>query len=483
MEQAEIQKIAIGAGLLALLVALISGRLPRWLRIVLVLAVVVLVAGAGLYAYRTFTQPTTLTVAAGSIDGDAPKILTALAARMAASNAPVRLKVVDKPTTVDAAKAFAAGEVDLAVARPDVGDMSSAKTVVVITRGVVLLIAPPGRSIADMDGLKGKTVGVVGGGVNHKVVEALTKGYDLDRAKVRFKDLALPDVGQALKSRQVDVLLVVAPISEKYLAILRGLFPKTAKATPSLIEIDAAGAIAAETKYYESYDLPKGTLRGAPPIPDDDLTTLRVPVYLVANKKLSDDVVGSLAKAVMEARRDLIAEYPVLASVGQPDTDKDSDKDGYIPIHPGASAYFDGDTKTIFDKYGDQFFYGSMLLGSVMSLFAGAWKFMTKKGDDVPVERALTQLYALADQIRTAGREAELAQAEARIDDILKAELEREAKDDDHPRDTAALALATHRLEYLIGQRRAALAAGPVHAVGGVTPLASREDARQHLVG
>src|SRR5262249_8822756 len=268
------------------------------------------------------------------------------------------------------------------------------------------------------------------------------------------------EIGPALKSKQVNALLAVTPISEKYLAILRNLFPRNAKAKPALIAIEAAGAIAAATGYYESYDLPKGTLQGSPPIPDDDLTTIRIPVYLVANKKLSDDVVGQLAKAVMDARRELIGEYPILSGVSEPDTDSDSEKDGYIPIHPGAKAYFDGDTKTVFDKYGDQFFYGSMLLGGLTSLLAGAWKFMSKKEDHAR-EHAPTQLYALIDAIRTAANESDLLQAEGRIDEILKAELQRESRDDERPRDTAAIALATHRLEYLIGQRRSALAAAP----------------------
>ena len=308
-----------------------------------------------------------------------------------------------------------------------------------------------------MDDLKGKTVGVVGGEVNRKVVEVLTKEYDLERAKVRFKDLALPDIAQALKSKQVNALLIVMPVSEKYLTILRGLFPKNAKAKPTLIPIEAAGAIAAETRFYESYDVPKGTMQGSPPIPDDDLTTLRVPLYLVANKKLSKDVAGSLAKTIMDAHRELIGQYPILAQLGQPDTDKDSDKDGYIPIHPGASAYFDGDTQTFFDKYGDQIFYGSMLLGSLTSLFAAAWKFMTRKEDD-PVERPLTRLYALTGQIRIAASEADLAEVENRIDDILKAELEQRANGDAETGDTATLALATHRLHHLVDQRRSALA-------------------------
>ena len=55
----------------------------------------ILAAGAGLFGYRYITQPTTLTIAAGSLDGDVPRIMSAIAARMASTNAPVRLKVVE----------------------------------------------------------------------------------------------------------------------------------------------------------------------------------------------------------------------------------------------------------------------------------------------------------------------------------------------------------------------------------------------------
>ena len=96
MEREQYQQVAIVAGALAVIVALMSGRLPRWLRIVLVLSLGILGAGAGLFEYRYFTQPTTLTIATGSLDGDVPRIMSAIAARMASTNAPVRLKVVDK---------------------------------------------------------------------------------------------------------------------------------------------------------------------------------------------------------------------------------------------------------------------------------------------------------------------------------------------------------------------------------------------------
>jgi len=455
VEREQYQQLAIGAAILAIIAAIATGRLPRWLRVTLVVGLVALAAGAALYAYRYATGPTTLSVAAGSVDGDAPRFMTAIASRMAAANSPVRLKVIEKPTALEAGNAFSAGDVDLAVTRVDIGDLSGAQTVVVFGRGVVLIIAPPGSSLTSIDDLKGKTVGVVGGQINHKIVDVLNKEYDLDRAKVQFKDLVLTDVQHAIKSRQVNALLIVMPITEKYLGLLRNLFPRNAKSGPTLIPIESAEAIASVTKYYESYDLPKGTLQGSPAIPDDDLTTLRVPFYLVAKKKLSDDVVGSLTKAIMDARRDLIGEYPVLAQISEPDTDKDSGVDTFIPIHPGASAYFDGTQKTFLDKYGDQFFYGSMLLGTLSSIFAAVWKYLMKNErgtENLPLMR----LYALKDSVAKATCESELAETEQRIDEIFRGELEKHARGGRDAVDTGALGLTMQQLANSIAQRRAA---------------------------
>ena len=235
---------------------------PRWVRVVLVLGIVVLAGGGGFYAYRYATRPTALTVAAGSSDGEAVRLMSAIATRMAATSAPVRLNVLDKGNALDAVKAFSDGQADLAVARADIGDLSSAETVVVVTRAVVLIVAPPGSPIADMDGLKGKTIGAVGGEVNHRVVDALTKEYGLEGSQTHFKDLSIADVPQALKSKQVSVLLGVMPVTDKYLMMLRNLFPRTGKQKLTLIPIESAGAIAAIAKYYQSYDLPKGTVQG-----------------------------------------------------------------------------------------------------------------------------------------------------------------------------------------------------------------------------
>ena len=75
-----------------------SIKLPVWLRIAVVAVLVALAAGASLFAYRWYVRPVTLSIAVGSLDGEAPKVLSAIASRLAVTNAPVRLKVVETAT-------------------------------------------------------------------------------------------------------------------------------------------------------------------------------------------------------------------------------------------------------------------------------------------------------------------------------------------------------------------------------------------------
>ncbi|HEY0912063.1 MAG TPA: C4-dicarboxylate ABC transporter substrate-binding protein, partial [Bradyrhizobium sp.] len=287
--------------------------LPFWIRAILLAGVLCLVAGAGLISYRYYMQPKTLTIAVGSLDGQAKLLASAIAGRLATTDSPIRLKVENAGSVLDAAKAFDAGSADLAVVRADVGDLQQARAVALTGHGVVMIVAPPGSPITSIAKLRDHTVGVVGGEINHGVVDVLKKEYDLGHANVTFKDIAPSDARRAIQAKEVSVLLMVVPLTERYLTMIKSLFRESPNSAPVLIPIDSAGAITDVKGPYESFDIPKGTLRGAPPVPDDDVTTLRVGFYLVANRHLSATLVGELTKKLMSVRRDLIGEQPLLA--------------------------------------------------------------------------------------------------------------------------------------------------------------------------
>ena len=424
-------------------------QLRQWLRIALVVVATTLAVGGSVFAYRYLTRPVTLTVAAGSADGYAAEVMSSIAARLSQTGSSIRLKVLSVDSAFDAAMAFSTGKADLAIIRADTGDLSEVRSVVLAAYGVAMIVVPPGSSIDSIDALKGKTVGVVDGQANHPLVEAIKQEYDVVKEKVTFKDLSMADVPQALHSKQVSAVLFVTPLTDKYLSAVRSAVQGRGKKKPTLIAIEAAEAIANVAKAYESYDLPKGTLWGSPAVPDDDLTTLRVPFYLVANSKLNDDVVADLAQAIMNARRELIAAFPLLAQMIAPSTDKDA----YIPIHPGAAAYYGDTRQSFFDKYTNELYYVPMALGAIMSGLVAAWKFL-RLGGSSQAGTPLDPLYALARRVRESQSESELAKIEDEIDNILSAELARRVKGDEPAEDPGVLSLTAHRLEYLIHYRR-----------------------------
>src|SRR6202042_2404322 len=135
---------------------------------------------------------------------------------------------------------------------------------------------------------------------------------------------------------------------------------------------ESAGAIAQTERAYESFEVPKGTLRGAPPVPEDDLTTLRTSLYLVAQKKLGSDLITSLTQTIMRVRRDLMAEQPIFAQITAPSTDADA----YLPLHPGAAAFYNGTQQSFMDEYSNWIYLTPMALGGAATVLAAAWKFL-----------------------------------------------------------------------------------------------------------
>jgi len=428
--------------------------LPRWIRAALLATVCCIVAGAGLIAYRFYTRPTTLTLAVGAADGEARQTVALIAGRLAATDSRIRLKVDSAGNVRDAATAFGVGHVDLAVVRADLVDRQQARAVAVMAHGVAMIVAPPGSTITSIARLRGHSVGVVDGEINHGIVEALKKQYDLGHAGVEFTDLAAPDARHALQSKQVAALLLVMPLTEKNLAYVKALFSEGANAPPVLIPIDSAGAIADSQGPYESFDIPKGTLRGAPPVPDDDVTTLRVAYYLVANRHLDSALVGELAKKVMAARRDPAAGEPLLAGIAAPATDPDA----YITVHPGAAAFYNGTQESFMDRYGNAIYLTPMVLGAMASIFAAAWRFLGVHPVDT-THSMLDAFYVLPGRIRKAVSEAELRAIEDDVDALLRAQLAKSAVHEESASDASALIAAAHRIDNLIHHRRMSLAA------------------------
>jgi TRAP-type uncharacterized transport system substrate-binding protein len=426
-----------------------SVALPFRARAILLAGIAGIILGAGLIAYRTYDRPTTLGVAVGSFDGETARIASIIAARLEAAKSSVRLKIVPTDSVLDSARAFAAGKTELAIVRADVGDLSQARSVALVAKSVLMILALPGSGVTSIEKMKGHTVGVVGGEINQKIVDALKKEYDLGD-KVTFRNLTPADTPRAIQAKEASVFMLVVPLNEKYLTLVRRFFPGAHNSLPALVPVELAGAIADVDGAYESFDIPQGTLRGSPPVPDADLTTLRVGSYLVANKKIDPDTITTLTQALVTARNDLVRDQPLLAGLTAPDTDPGA----YIPVHPGAAAFYNGTQQSFMDKYSNWIYLTPMALGALASIFATAWRFLGIRPEPEP---ALRSLFALPRRIREVKSEVELTDIENQVDQALDAEMANALKSES-AQDIATLVSLAHRLEDSIHRRRQALA-------------------------
>jgi TRAP-type uncharacterized transport system substrate-binding protein len=435
-----------------------SAPLPLWARVVLLAGLLGIVLGAGLVVYRYFSKPVTLSLAVGSFDGEATKIASLIAGRLDAAKSSVRVNIVPTESVLDSAKMFAAGKTDLAIVRADVGDLSEARSVVLVNKAALMILAP-GTAVTSVDKLKGRTVGVIGGEINQRIVDVLKKEYDL-ADKVTFKNIAPADAPRAIQSKEASAFLLVVPLNEKYLSLVRRFFSNNRNSLPTLIPVESAGAIADMDGAYESFEIPQGTLRGNPPVPDADLTTLRVGSYLIANKKLDPDVITALTQALINVRNDLVRDQPLLAGLAAPDTDPDA----YIPVHPGAAAYYNGTQQSFMDKWSNWIYLTPMVLGAMASIAAAAWRFLGIERP-VPEEVVMKTLFALPRRIREVTTDAELTEIESQVDAALDAEMANAIRSE-NAQDISALVSMANRLEDAIHRRRLMLAATPPVAKG-----------------
>jgi len=182
---------------------------------------------------------------------------------------------------------------------------------------------------------------------------------------------------------------------------------------------------------------------------------LRTSLYLVAKKKLSSDLIANLTQTLMKVRRDLLREQPIFAQITAPSTDPDA----YLPLHPGAAAFYNSTQQSFMDEYGNYIYLGPMILGGIASVLAAGWKFLGI-GQPETIEGPLDTLYGLARRIRSAGNEKDLTNIEGNIDAILAEQRVLAASGDENAVDAVTLNVAAHRLENLVHDRRAVLEKG-----------------------
>src|SRR6202007_1873604 len=119
------------------------------------------------------------------------------------------------------------------------------------------------------------------------------------------------------------------------------------------------------------------------------------------------------------------------------------DASAYIPLHPGAAAFYNGSQESFLDEWGNIIFLAPIIAGGLISVLAAAWKFL-RAGGPLTKEEALDALYTLGRRIRVSSSQADLDEIEKEIDRVLQSQRVKQATGEDEARDAIALNVAAH---------------------------------------
>jgi hypothetical protein len=140
--------------------------------------------------------------------------------------------------------------------------------------------------------------------------------------------------------------------------------------------------------------------------------------------------------------------WPLAGQVEPPDTDKK----GFLPVHPGAAAYVDGNQESVFERAMDMLFNLSIIGGVLGSVVLAANGFWRRHRPDETREN-LARLPAMLREAKSAPLE-ELERIEEDLDSVAGYLLDQFVHERIRPDRISAASAIVEQIRAIIARRR-----------------------------
>jgi TRAP-type uncharacterized transport system substrate-binding protein len=472
---------------------MVQSRMRAFLRhtwLVTILGTLVLVGVVSLALYY-FTQDTAIRVAAGPDGGINAKLVELIEQKVAKAHDRMELQLVKTAGPEQTAHAIATRQADLAILPSTIGKSPDWPVVAILRQNVMALIVPApaaaekpaktakkkkaakadkaaksdkndksdksdqsgdGDKLEKVPQLAGHRIGIVTGNeASADLLNVVLKHYGVPVDKVQVSQIDPANLAAAVRDNQVDVIFVAGPASGH--AISEAIAAATRDgAAPSFIEIDQADGIAKRDPAFDSIDIDAGSFGGNPPTPDDSLKSLSFPEYLVARETFNHAAITTLARIIYSSRLALAAALPGEVKIQAPSTDKDA----ATLLHPGARIYLNDDEKSFFDRYGDEIFYGLLILPVLGSAMAGVATYF--RGDHRTRRlRLLQRVLDLVRKVPMAPSLEALDKLQRDVDNLVIAVIHQSEHEDYDETMQMSFSMALDQVRFALAERRAAL--------------------------
>lgn len=417
------------------------------------LAGLLAIFGIAASVFYVLNQPRTLRLAVGPLGSEDARLAAGFVQGLSREKSEIRIRLVLTEGSEESAKRIDEGQAELAIVRPDIALPEQADTALIIRRSFPFFITSKDSAIGRIADLRGHRIGVVRNPQgNVALLKLVLEQYEVRSEEVEIVPLNSDEVVAAAQDKRIDTFFSISAVGSRTnnegLARLRSAWGND----PVLIPIREAAAIAARHRPIETGEILRGALGGDPPRPAENLPTIAITSRLMAAQSLDDSTVGDLVKALLGLRMTLAGELPSIQGLETPSTDKDAP----LSVHSGAAAYIDGEQETFFERYGDWFYLGVMVLSVVGTGFAG----LLSQESAARRRRAmagLDRLLAMLAAIRAEENEAALVNYEHAADAVLADVLANFSQGDVDAAGLAAYRLAMDQVGRAVAERRLVL--------------------------
>jgi uncharacterized protein len=299
-----------------------------------ILGLVIAVAILGLLALRsiTFSNPYTITIAAGPRTSESYSLAKALQKVISRHHSELSIEVLETRDSVQNMRLLAEGRANFTTAQADLVSDRTARLVCALYSDMFQLIANKQSGITELGDLIGKRVGLPSknsGG--HLHFQLLANHYGLSKDHVKVIAGTEHTVDWLFLNGDIDALFrVQAPGASS-------IFKLVDQGNGRLVPIRQAAALKLRHPTLRAGIIPEGSYQGRPAVPATDTPTIASPHLLLARSDVPDDVVFRVTSVLFEHRQELVELDPLAGSISPPERSTGT----LFPVHSGALQFFD----------------------------------------------------------------------------------------------------------------------------------------------
>jgi TRAP transporter TAXI family solute receptor len=312
-------------------------------------------------------QQQQLSIAAGPAQSETFGLVTAIADVLNDLDNGITISVFETGGTAENMELLEAGQIDIATVQADSLIPEEALGIARLYPDAYHLVVNTAANIKHFSSLKGHRVAIPpAASAQNGSFWFLAEHYHLRAEDFTALPMSAEAANFAMLQGQVDAVFRVRAPGNPRIRELIG------DHTMEIVSINQSDALSLKQPALSSGIIPRGSYRGYPPLPAEDLPTAVLDRLLVASDELSAEVVRKFTKEVFEARSELVSRYPLAGFIAALDEDANST----VPAHPGARQYFDREKPGLIQqnaRFASALLYAIVILCSAAIAIRSRW--------------------------------------------------------------------------------------------------------------